>query len=485
MSYRQIAMIDDLSPLSEREIGVLRLVALGKTNQQIARELNISPNTVKVHLRNIFEKLGVQSRTEATMEAVRRGWVPVGEAIPAPADERSERDDPALAGQMADGRGATLAGQTDTKAVAPPSPGAVEPAPYRPPIARWQRVYMVVIAALLFLALLAPIWWQGQSQAAIVTPFSDIGQAQMVPAARPKVSRWISRAPLAEPRDRLALAADGTKLYAIGGETEGGIIDQVAIYDPRSNDWAAGAPKPTPVANVAAIWFQDRIYVPGGTTAGGTPTSAVEVYDPKADTWEARAPLPFPLAAYGSAVLSGTLYLFGGWDGERYLADTLIYDPEADSWSAGAPMAEPRGFLAASPLQDRIYVAGGYNGQRELATVAVYDPAAEGKEAGPWSSRAPLSQPRGGLGLVSLGQRLYAVGGGWTQPLAFNEQYDIKTGAWSRIETPALGQWRNLALAALGNKLYAVGGWNGSYLGTNEEYQALLQQLLPLFTRGE
>ena len=472
-------MMDDAGPLSEREIEVLRLVALGKTNQQIARELSISPNTVKVHLRNIFEKLGVQSRTEATMEAVRRGWVLVGEAIAAPPGEKAGQDDPAPVGEMADGNG------TVSRTIAPPPPEAIEPAPYRPPIARWQRAYMVAVAALLLLALLAPIWWQSRSQAATVTPFSDIGQVQMAPAARPKVSRWIGRAPLLEPRDRLALATDGTKLYAIGGETAGGIIDQVAIFNPRSNDWAAGAPKPTPVANVAATWFEDRIYVPGGTTASGTPVNAVEVYDPKTDTWEARAPLPFPLAAYGSAAFNGKLYLFGGWNGDRYLAETLIYDPETDSWSDGTPMAEPRAFLAASPLQDRIYVVGGYDGQRELVTVATYDPDGEGTEAGPWSSRAPLSQPRGGLGLVSLGPRLYAVGGGWTEPLAFNEQYDMKTGAWSRIETPALGQWRNLALAALGNKLYAVGGWNGSYLGTNEEYQALLQQLLPLFTRGE
>jgi hypothetical protein len=87
--------------------------------------------------------------------------------------------------------------------------------------------------------------------------------------------------------------------------------------------------------------------------------------------------------------------------------------------------------------------------------------------------------------LVALGSRLYAIGGGWTEPLTFNEQYDIRSGAWSRIETPVVGQWRNLGLAALGNKIYAIGGWNSNYLSDTEEYQALLQQLLPLFTTGQ
>ena len=108
----------------------------------------------------------------------------------------------------------------------------------------------------------------------------------------------------------------------------------------------------------------------------------------------------------------GKFHLFGGWDGTRYLADTLIYDPDTDSWAAGTPMAEPRAFLAASSLQDRIYVVGGYDGQRELATVAAYDPA--GERTGPvLPSRVPLSQPRGGLGALhrDSGYMLWAVVG--------------------------------------------------------------------------
>ncbi len=63
-------------PLTEREVEVLRLVAQGASNPQIADMLTISINTVKVHLRNILDKLRLDNRTQAATYAVRCGLVP-------------------------------------------------------------------------------------------------------------------------------------------------------------------------------------------------------------------------------------------------------------------------------------------------------------------------------------------------------------------------------------------------------------------------
>lgn len=64
-----------VEPLSERETEVLKLAAKGISNKDIAEQLFLSPRTVQAHLGNIFNKLGVASRTEAILYGLRRGWL--------------------------------------------------------------------------------------------------------------------------------------------------------------------------------------------------------------------------------------------------------------------------------------------------------------------------------------------------------------------------------------------------------------------------
>jgi two-component system, NarL family, response regulator LiaR len=60
--------------LTERESDVLYLLAQGHSNKDIARHLHVVEDTVKSHVRHILSKLGVQSRTQAALYAMRLGW---------------------------------------------------------------------------------------------------------------------------------------------------------------------------------------------------------------------------------------------------------------------------------------------------------------------------------------------------------------------------------------------------------------------------
>jgi len=75
---REIRAPESPEKLTERETEVLRLLAAGKANKEIAASLTIGETTVKTHVSNILMKLGVPSRTQAALYAVRIGLVPGG-----------------------------------------------------------------------------------------------------------------------------------------------------------------------------------------------------------------------------------------------------------------------------------------------------------------------------------------------------------------------------------------------------------------------
>jgi DNA-binding NarL/FixJ family response regulator len=79
-SIRAPAKEDPAAELTPRELEILRMVAAGKANKQIAAELVISERTARTHVSNILHKLDLSSRTQAALWAVREGLAPDADA---------------------------------------------------------------------------------------------------------------------------------------------------------------------------------------------------------------------------------------------------------------------------------------------------------------------------------------------------------------------------------------------------------------------
>ena len=77
---REVRPPQDPEPLTERETEVLQQLALGRSNKEIASALVIAEKTVRTHVSNILAKLGVASRTQAALHAVRTGLVSLDSA---------------------------------------------------------------------------------------------------------------------------------------------------------------------------------------------------------------------------------------------------------------------------------------------------------------------------------------------------------------------------------------------------------------------
>jgi DNA-binding NarL/FixJ family response regulator len=78
--------------LSEREMEVLVLAARGLSNEEIARELSLALATVKRHLANVYQKVGVRSRSEAVRMALMEQWIGLGEIVEAARSNGSSSD---------------------------------------------------------------------------------------------------------------------------------------------------------------------------------------------------------------------------------------------------------------------------------------------------------------------------------------------------------------------------------------------------------
>jgi DNA-binding CsgD family transcriptional regulator len=443
----------DNNELSERELEILRLVATGASNKQIAQKLIISTNTVKVHLKNIFGKIGVASRTEAAMYAVKAGLI---QADQISAEDLSQEESQNIKDLESSHPGEEQSNQNQGL----------------------NRMWMPLIVIGLILVAFVSLWSLG----ILLVGRADPIEAQPLPTPRP---RWEARAPMTRARFGMASAVYADQIYLIGGEDEREVLNLNERYDPSTDRWTILAPKPHAVTDVQAGVVGGKIYIPGGRLGSGTVTDILEIYNPLENVWQEGTRLPTSLSAYALAAFEGKLYLFGGWDGTEYVSNAYAYDPSLDRWVVLPQMPTARGYAGAVVVGRKIYVFGGYDGKSGVSVNEALLPDIPSGSSISWESEKPLPESRFGMGVTNIADLIYVLGG----QSGSNNQFPFLTFShqsedWGAIDSIPGELGSNLSLVNISTYLFFMGGKVGnSAVSTNMAYKAIYTISIPIITK--
>lgn len=195
--------------------------------------------------------------------------------------------------------------------------------------------------------------------------------------------------------------------------------------------------------------------------------------------WEKLAPFPEPAEEILGAAAGGKMYVFAGlapiW---KPMGLVYEYDPETDHWTKKKPMALPSHHVALTEYHGKIYAFGGfvYPQSGPPAWVPInnsweYDPAAD-----TWKALAPMPMKRGSPVAVTVGDKIYVIGGAGNIPgstetkidqttpqMVFGnvEEYDPAKNTW-RERSPMPTPRNHTAAGVIGGKIYVVGGRVGA-----------------------
>ena len=421
--------------LTSRETEILAQIAEGKANKEIAADLFISVNTVKVHVSKIFQKISVSSRTEATLYAIENGIVLQTRAI-------NTQEEPSSISRL------------NTSDVSSPTFST-------------NQLMLFILAAItvISVAIFAIIRSINSNENAMRVELSD--------------KRWVHLENLPSPRAEAAAITYNSQIFLIGGYANSQVLADVQTYDIQANKWEDLTSKPTPVRAAKAVVLADRIYIPGGVTNTGEPTSIVEVYDLINDSWGQVAPLPQPLSNYALEVFEGKLYIFGGVNQSEILNRVYSYDPSTDKWTEEPPMSQKRAALDSALWEGRIYLVGGTNGFENLTLVESYDPSALIRSESPLREELPLPQPADGCKTDQLMDTLFVV-----CPSEVIKLTTYRTAWISEPNPKGFELGVGFSVAYFNNNLYILGGKNEN--GESEtffaRFQAIYSIMLPLLT---
>ena len=451
----------DSNELSERELDILKLVATGAGNKEIALKLFISSNTVKVHLRNIFTKIGVTSRTEAAMYAVRTGLV-INPAIQVVGEEN--KDNVSRINGYA----------TDTMHL----PGSEQLAvPANRKVPRWTTyLLLIIILGVIFLG-----WRLSPGTALLSNPTTTNLPPQNTITPIP---HWNQLSSLPSARSNLALLSFGNQIYAIGGLASSGVVSKLDRFDPQTNTWVTLAPKLSPVFDARAAVINGLIYIPGGRLSiqDMQPSDILEIYDTNTNQWSSGAPLPIPLSGYGLVAYEGYLYVFGGWDGQKYRDNVFSYDPTTNAWQERTPMPTARAFSGAAEALGKIYVIGGINDGQPVTVTEIYTPSRDHDELIPWELGFPMPENRMGIQAATIADTIYVFGG--ETPNRIGLIYFPQTDVWQSLEPSPKPLGDDFGLASISTNLFFVGGNSGSdVIDQNLTYKAIITLSIPIIIR--
>ena len=421
--------------LSGREIDVLKCVADGATNKEVASILSISPYTVKTHLRNIYTKLGASSRTEAIRVGQEKGFLSVPN-------------------QVINGHGvATI------ESVSQPIPAnsLIQTTTSTPELSdsadttkqrNWNMFGLISLAVVILI-----VGFVGLQNRGLLSSGPTLYEVEEMN------NKWSVFQSPNEVKPDMVTAVVGFSLFQIGGLDVDSPSTDLVIINTGDQTVSSGTSKPTAVSDAAAAVLLGEIFVIGGIGETKSPEAIVEAYSPIDNAWRTITPLPTPISGALAVATQEALFVIGGHDGETAVSNLYKYDLTEDRWITLPEMPVARVSPAGDILNDQLIVTGGENDSGILTSCSLFDLDTE-----VWSDCRETINPRTKGEAVAYLGRLYLFGGQLsgdrTQHVA--EIYNLEQDSWEPVEAPTefdeWTNWEGVEVDTVGPDIYISGG---------------------------
>lgn len=294
------------------------------------------------------------------------------------------------------------------------------------------------------------------------------GRSPASPAGRD--AAWEVRAPAPTERSEVATATVGTLVYVSGGfRGDRTTIGTVEVHDTEADAWVSAPDLPVEVNHPMSAAANGRVYVLGGYLASGELSDRAFVL--AGGRWQELPPMPEGRAAGGAAAVDEELVVAGGVGPAGLAEVTLIFDTSLGTWASAPGLSIPREHLGVASLADLVYAVGGRAGGLDgnLAAAEAFDPA-----SGVWTTLPEMPTARGGLSAAGT-DNLFVIAVGGEGPAGTFEEveaFDVLAREW--VSLPPLPTPRHgLGVAAVGEVLYAIAGGRIPRLSVSDVNEAI------------